>query len=333
MAHEDIALESDAASMAEFGQRAVYAGFDAAVIGLHRVDAHYTVVRAGEPVARASLWWRETPVLEGAGTGVIGHFAAIDEDAARAVLTVAGERLRSEGVATAVGPMDGNTWRRYRFVTEDSGEPTFALEPGNPAEYPLWWEAAGFEQLAGYTSARDSTLETRDSRMERVARRMGEAGIAIRSIDPARLDEELSGIYRVALASFPENFLYTPLSEQEFKAQYLPYASYIVPELVLLAEDAAGAVGFMFALPDVAQAGRGEQVDTVILKTLAVLPGRRQGGLGSLLVERVRDNARALGFRRAIYALMYDGNVSRNIAGHFGETMRRYTLYRKDLRP
>jgi len=329
----DIARVSDAAEVAAFAGRGVYADFDGADIARHAADAHFTVTRDGAPVARASVWWRETPALEGEPVGAIGHFAAVDEAAALAVLGAATQRLRAEGVAAAVGPMDGNTWRRYRFVTESSGEPPFALEPSNPPQYPIWWEAAGFGPLAGYSSALDRTLATRDERMDRVASRIAEAGIRIRSIDPSRLEQELEGIYRVALASFPQNFLYTPLSEADFKAQYLPYAAYVVPEFVLVAESDDGAVGFIFAFPDLAQAGRGEPVDTVVLKTLAVLPGRRQGGLGSLLVEMVRDSARDLGYRRAVYALMYDSNVSRNIALHFGETMRRYTLYRRDLRP
>jgi GNAT superfamily N-acetyltransferase len=329
----DEVVEADVADLAALAGRGVYRDFDPSLLVRERADAHFTVLRSGAPVARASVWWRETPELEGARVGAIGHFAAEDEAAAGAVLDAVLERLRGEGVVTAVGPMDGNTWRRYRFVTESSGEPAFAMEPSNPPEYPVWWETCGFEPLAGYSSALDRTLAARDERMDRVADRMSGTGIVIRHVAPERLDAELSRIYAVARESFTQNFLYTPLSEDDFKAQYMPYAAYVEPGFVLVAEDEAGAVGFVFALPDLAQAARGEIVDTVILKTLAVLPGRRQGGLGSLLVEMVRDNAREKGFRRAIYALMFDANVSRNIADHFGETMRRYTLYRRDLRP
>ena len=37
----------------------------------------------------------------------------------------------------AVGPMDGSTWRRYRFITERGAEPAFFLETYNPDVWPL----------------------------------------------------------------------------------------------------------------------------------------------------------------------------------------------------
>ena len=55
----------------------------------------------------------------------------------------------------------------------------------------------------------------------------------------------------------------------------LPHAR---PDLILMAERAGDLVGFMFAVPDLLQARRGESVDTIILKTMAVDPSCRAIG-------------------------------------------------------
>jgi L-amino acid N-acyltransferase YncA len=72
-------------------------------------------------------------------------------------------------------------------------------------------------------------------------------------------------------------------------------------------------------------------VDTVIVKTVAVLPGRRLAGLGNVLVARCQQAARALGFRRAIHALMHESNNSRNLSAHYAKPFRRYTIFARDL--
>ena len=90
-------------------------------------------------------------------------------------------------------------------------------------------------------------------------------------------------------------------------------------------------VGFVFALPDLMQKRRGETLDTVIVKTVAVLPGRRQAGLGSVLVALAHDGARRLGYRRSIHALMHESNQSLNLSAHYARPFRRYTLFAKEL--
>ena len=227
--------------------------------------------------------------------------------------------------------MDGSTWRRYRFVTDRGTEPAFFMEPDNPDEYPTQWVAAGFDCESTYFSALDSDLTRRDPRLPAVAERMESLGVRLRTFDATDPERELGHIYAISIASFTKNHLYTPLPEQEFREQYRAVLPYGRPELTIFAEDEGGPIGFMFALPDLAQAQRGEPVDTVIVKTAAVLPARRNAGLGALLVEEVQLRAAEMGFTRGIHALMYESNTSRSISAHYAETMRRYTLYARRL--
>lgn len=289
-------------------------------------------LRLQEGGAEVSLWWTQAPPMDSERPGVIGRFSAGTEAEALAVLAKACETLRERGCTLAVGPMNGNTWRSYRLVTDAGDEPPFLLEPTNPPEWPAWWRAAGFGPLAEYYSSATEDLVTRDERVDAVAARMRAAGVTVRPLDVARFEEELEKIYDVSVVSFQSNYLYTPLPREAFLAQYRAMQAKVRPELVLLAEDAAGRpVGYVFAVPDYAQAARGEAVTTVIVKTLAVLPGRAHAGLGAWLLAEVHAAARAAGFTRAIHALMHETNKSRNLSAHYAKTIRRYTLFSKRL--
>lgn len=304
----------------------------AELVARHAPDTSLVVAGDATLRARCSLWWTNVPPRDGERLGVIGHFAATDEDAAGALLEAACRALTTHGCSLAVGPMDGNTWRSYRFVVERGTEPPYFLEPGNPPEWPLWWLGSGFAPLAYYTSALNADLTRRDERAEAVAVRLTEGGVRIRSLDPADFTGELRRIHAVAAVSFRDNFLYTPIPEAEFVAQYTQVQPLVRPELVFIAEQGERPVGFAFSIPDVNEARRGERVRTVIIKTIAILPERKRlGGLGSLLADRTQAVAHTLGFERAIHALMHEANASRGISGRTGSTMRRYALLARPL--
>lgn len=295
-----------------------------------KADERVQADRAGGAAA-ALLWWRQVPALPGERLGVIGGFQATGAAAAAMVLERACVVLRAKDCTLAVGPMDGNTWRRYRLVTEAGDEPPFFLEPTNPAEWPAWWQTAGFGPLAEYCSAATDDLEPRDPRLAETAARVRAAGIVLRPLDPAQFEAELGRIYGVSVGSFQENYLYTPLPREDFIAQYHAVQPLVRPELVRLAEREGRTVGYMFALPDQAQAQRGQPVTNVIMKTIAVLPECGGLGLGGLMFAEVHAAARRLGFKRAIHALMHETNKSRRMSAHYARIIRRYTLFSRRL--
>jgi predicted N-acetyltransferase YhbS len=297
----------------------------------HGCDAHIVVLRDGMVVARASLWWSRAPAMSGERPGMVGHFAAIAAAAAKELLEAGCNELKRRDCSICVGPMDGNTWRRYRLLTERGAEPPFFLEPDNPDEWPGFFHAAHFESLATYFSAMNDDLTVEDPRVARATERLNGEGVRLRALNPEDFVGELRRIYAVSRAAFQKNYLYSPIEEAEFFAQYEPIRAHVVPELVILAEQEEQPVGFVFSIPDLAQAKRGQRVDTVILKTVAVMPGRRSAGLGNVLVSQCQQAARALGFQRVIHALMHESNNSLNLSGRYAKPFRRYVLYAKKL--
>lgn len=300
---------------------------------LHDPNVTLVLHRDGEVVARCSCWWDGAPEYDGLTTGVIGHYAADGLEAGVRVLRRACDLIAAAGRAAAIGPMDGNTWRRYRFIVERGDEPVFFLEPDNPDEWPSHWTAAAFSVLATYTSALNEDLAVEDPRTDGRLAQLERDGIRIRTLDLARVDSELGQIYELTLRAFARNVLFTPFGESEFRAQYHAVLPFVRPELVLLAERGRDLTGFMFALPDAVQARRGRAIDTAILKTIAVDPAMTGSGLGGVMLDLVQRAARQCGLRRAIHALIHETNTSKRISDHYARTIRRYALYSRVLTP
>jgi predicted N-acetyltransferase YhbS len=225
--------------------------------------------------------------------------------------------------------MDGTTWRRYRFVTRRGSEAPFFLEPDNPDEFPGFFEQAGFTPLARYFSNLDPDLGWEVP--EALQRRLEERGIRIRQLDQQDFSGELERIHAISTASFSNNFLYSPISREGFLAMYAKVQRAIQPELVLFAEYGSVPVGFVFAIGDLLNPGPQKRPDTVIIKSLAVLPEWNGKGVGPLLMSEATANARRLGYRRGIHALMHEDNRSRGLSGHHGDVMREYALYSRSL--
>lgn len=323
---------ANAESLAQFGSSGGVGLVTAEELEGHRPDAHWLLADgSGNVSARCSLWWQTVPDYPEKRLGLVGHYAAQDSTAGHALLQHASATLKQHGCQLAVGPLDGTTWRRYRLVVERGTEPPFFLELDNPDDWPQHFTAAGFTEFASYSSFLNTDLGYVDPRMAGVAERMEQQGVRIRHLDPAEFDQELERIFELSLAGFRHNFLYSPIALEEFKATYRKVQPLIRPELTLLAEHEGQAVGFLFALPDMLQAQRGEEIDTVVMKSIAVLPGKTHGGLGNLLMVRTLANARNLGFRRAIHALIYDANSSRNMSARYAQPMRRYALFAREL--
>jgi hypothetical protein len=276
----------------------------------------------------ADLWWSAAPALPGERVGLIGTWRPGADPVG--LLHACCARLRTAGCTLAIGPMDGSTWKPYRLTTWRGEHPRFALEPDTPDDWPGFWLAAGFTVEATYYSALVEPILLHDPRLPAVESRLSNAGVSIRELDPAHYDDELRRIHRVALAAFAGNHLYTPLPAADFVAQYQMARPLLRPGLCWLAERGGEAVGFVFTVPDAEQQRRGAPVDTLIVKTLAVLPERALAGLGKLLTVRAHHGGAALGLTRAIHALMHEGNHSRNLTGD-ARVIRRYSLFRRPL--
>jgi GNAT superfamily N-acetyltransferase len=308
--------------------------FDPGRFEQEHADVHVIAVDDHEgPAAECSLWWSQVPPLRDQRVGVIGHYSAANDSGAQVLLAAACGRLRQAGCTCAIGPMNGNTWRCYRFVTDAGTEPAFFLEPQNPPEWPQQFVLAGFSPISNYFSALNPDLFQQGRRSSGPEARLRSLSVVLHSLRAGEVEGYLPRIYRVSCVAFRNNFLYTELPQDDFIRQYEKILPACRPELLIVAEQQTELVGFLLAVPDALRQGRGEPMDTFIIKTVAVLPRHELGGLGTLLVGQAQQIGREAGFQRCIGALMHERNaLVRKISDAYGKPMRRYTLYAKDLR-
>ena len=300
------------------------------IVTRHAADAVMLALRNGRAQARGSLWWQTVPDHPGERLGFIGHYAARDACSAAEILSAACQALAAQGCTLAIGPIDGSTWRRYRLVTERGREPPFFLEPDNPDEWPEQFQAAGFEACARYYSSLNEDNARIRNRID-LEKQIAENGYTVRTLAVHDLESELDRLWQLSSETFRSNPFYTPIARSEFHAIYAPLLNRIKPELVLIMERGNTQVAFCLAVPNLLQAARGQTIDTVVIKSIAVEKSHRGKGLATVLLSRLNRTARSLGMHRTIHALMHEDNPSRRLDRELMRDFRCYSLFSKRL--
>jgi GNAT superfamily N-acetyltransferase len=287
-------------------------------------------LRGGQAVARASLQPAvDLKDVEADHSLLLGHYESADDEAGPALLAYAVSVARARGCVRLIGPMNGNTWYGYRLALPPAAEdpafdpPAFYGEVANPSGYAGHFAAAGFAESDHYESRIYEDLSQRNPRGAETEAAIAAHGIVLRNIDLNRFDQELERLYAMSLAAFARNRFYGPIALEAFKALYHGMDRLLDPELVVLAEDAAGrTAGLVLAYPDQAQPKR------IVLKTLACAPETRGIGLAVHLAERVHLVGHRKGYQSCIHALMHVDNRSAALSQkNASKLFKRYALF------
>ena len=240
--------------------------------------------------------------------GYIGCFEMADKNSGKQQLAEYVRQLKAAGHKRIIAPINGDTWHTYRLVSWSNGDPAFPLEPQNPLWYNEVFEECGFKPLKKYRSDQFSLADIQPIESMNAA-------LNIRGFR----DGELRLIYDLSLQGFDENFLYNDITFEEFSTLYQPILPMLDKDLAVVAEVDGRPAGFVFSFA----AG-----DTLILKSMAVLPAFRSRGIGAKLINRVLIAGQKKGYQTVIAALIADGNNSHRIISKYGsEKIREYTLH------
>ena len=293
-----------------------------------------------DPRARASLWLREDLAGAPGCSGLIGHYEATDGEAGRDLLVAAAAELTRRGAVRVLGPMNGDTWHRYRLeLPRDAGvadvrPANFAGEPRNPARYVDDFTAAGLVPVAFYESRYEADPVVAERPRERIEgmRAHGVECLSAHILETIPFDTLLLQMHSLSLEAFADNPYYTPLTFEAFRDLYAPYQKHLVSELVRLAFDRHShrLVGYLFGYPDPLAIEDGRPTRTVC-KTIAVASKLRGIGLGGLLLDEFRRSSLAIGARGIVHALMHVDNVSMRLSSRrSSELFKRYALYGRE---
>ncbi len=295
-------------------------------------DETWLVVDRQKIVACASLWQTAAPCYREQSTAVAGHFFAAAKEAGVLLLEQLKQRAARRGAAYLIGPMDGDTWHRYRLVSRPNKTLPFLFD----LETPLWWneifQLAGFTAVKRYHSSVGRPGAYSDRSVTRFTERMQAMKLRVRTFDPEHWQEELSRLHPLCCRCFSNNFLYTDITLETFLHMYKPVLNILDPDFFLIAEDDGEPVGFVFGYPNRVPHGDGA-VESLVLKTVARLPGRLYAGLGACLVHEFHTRAETHGYKQIVHAFMAAGNASAVISKKStGVTVCEYLLYGCPLR-
>ncbi|GEM45834.1 GNAT family N-acetyltransferase [Deinococcus cellulosilyticus] len=269
----------------------------------------------GHITARAALW----------DSGAVGHFDALSEEGALAVLHAVKEEAQQRGLSSVVGPMNGNTWFKYRLVSDfGDGKPFFG-EPWQPSQYLSYFQKAGFQEGWHYLSS-SAPSDVQDPRFQDLEEKFRQLGVTVRGVLPEKLEQDISSIHQLSLQAFQGNPFFSPIPEQVFRSLYLPVFQQLPTQFIFLAEHEGRMVGFFLAYPDPLDRSR------IIAKTIAVVAERQYAGLGRYLTGLLNRAAQQAGIPTIIHALMHDSNSSTRLSHIYGsEIIRRYVLFRAEF--
>ncbi len=320
----------------------VKALFDPAYAGR---QAAFIVEQDGCVQARCVARLADAPEM-----GSIGFFEAFnDREASRHVLMAAEDWLRSRGVKRVLGPMDGDTWHRYRFAVEPLQAAPFLKEPWNPPYYPALWEACGYTVVDRYLSTRIANPVEAAANLAPYQRRIRRQGYSLRPLDASRLTDELTLMHRLSVQIFAGNRHYTPIPLDSFLHLYDGIGPLLVPGLCQFCCAPDGNLaGFVFCYPDYADAVRAmrgrrdwlakgrflwgrRRATRVCIKSLGCLPAYRGTGVGPALMGLAFEQTVARGYGEALMCLMHEVNDSRRLDGGTSEPFRQYVLFEKSL--
>jgi hypothetical protein len=289
------------------------------------LHACYLALEDGKPKARLALYNNPHLIYNGLKAAAIGNFeSAEDTRPAKALFEEAFKDAKSLGAGYILGPMNGSTWDEYRFRSNFE-KPPFLLEPTHLEYYNQLFLKAGFEPVAKYFSSLNKAISHSRPEVLHKEQSFRESGITFRNINMAHYERELDKLYPFLSKAFSTNFLYTPISKENFNAKYLAATKLIDPDFIILAEDQQENLkGFIFAYQD----HFCQQEKRIVVKTLARDNDKSLSGLGNVLGDLIFRKAAEKGFQSSIHAFMIENGTSTGLSGNYsGEPFKHYFLY------
>ena len=296
-------------------------------------DIRIILIKDNQEVAKATCYFKGTPKVNGENIGCIGDLEIKSVEFGNIILKKCEEILKEKNLKFIVAPMNRNTWNKYRTLKYTNGDSIFLLENVNSIEYNKILLDSGYKELYTYTSNKGLIEDAYTSEtLEYAEKNLEQENITIRKFKKGNYLEDLKKIYNISKISFSKNPLYTEIDEKSFLKQYEKYIEMVDDELILIAEKDEKEIGFVFCIPDYNEPKEGKKLETLILKTIAVLPEYQELAIGNILLNKISKIAKKKGFKKWIFAFMYSNNTSQKMAKrNKAEIMREYAIYGKEI--
>ena len=328
----------------------------------HGEAAFWVAEKGGKPVGRISAQVDHSHLkLRNDATGFFGFFESIDDQSvADALFRAASAWLRDKGMQRCLGPFSLN-------INEESGllidgfkcPPRMMMGHAQPY-YAELVERAGFTKavdMLAYLTPMDSALPFKQ--MKWLTRGLERnPALAVRPLDPKRIDEDIRTIVRIFNAAWAENWGFIPLTDAEVAHMASEMKVILIPELVTFATVDGEPAAMCVALPDLNEIIRGldgrlwptgwaklawriltrrSYVSGTRVPFMGVLPEYQNKPMGSLLgmltVGPLRESSLKLRMPICEMSWVLEGNsrTRHAIEAIGGRVYKTYRMYEKAL--
>ncbi|MEM0961451.1 MAG: hypothetical protein AAGK21_02770 [Bacteroidota bacterium] len=265
------------------------------------------------------------------GNGFFGFFDTVDDYAvAEALLDTAAGWLRQRGLTGVRGPTNLTMNDVAGLLVDGFDRPPSILLPYNHPYYEGFLRQWGFERAMTMWAFYVHEAYINKARMERgaaiVQRR--NPSVRVRSLNPARFDEDVAIAMRIYNRAWAENWGHVPYTEHEALHLAKELKPVIEKDLFLIAELEGEPVAFAVSLPNLNQAlkhlprgrlaslGLPKVVSTwklggiyeIRMALMGILPEHRNLGLDALLIHQTIVNGQRDGYQAAELSWVLDTN-------------------------
>lgn len=230
--------------------------------------------------------------------GLVGYFATNSIDAGVRVLKMACKYLKKEGLTRVYGPIDGTIINNYRLNLDP--EYYFPGEPINPKMYLETFSKADFEEHNRYHTGETSVRNVKFMNLFMKPPLNKYPKARIRSFDPNNFDNDFTLMIDLFNQIFAQLSIYcTKYTDEEFRHIFEDQRHLFTSEHAKFLLDGEKAIGAILSYP---------YKDSLIIKTVGVLPKYQGTGLSKMLISSIHDAAHEGGLKKIIYALVRQGN-------------------------
>jgi hypothetical protein len=285
-------------------------------------DSGFIVNKENKTVAMACVILNKNLIFKNQNAICLSHYECEnDETTSALLLNSIVDYCKKIDYKYIIGPMNGSTWKNYRFATAPIKD-SFFTETFHKEYYIEQFEKFGFEIAGNY--------HTQKGKVEHPEKTptFSNKHIKFRKIDLDNYESELKQIYHFSSEVFKHNFLFTETNEDSFINKYRLIKPYLNPDFILIAEENNEMIGLILTLHDYFNT----EEKRLIIKTICRKNGRKYLDVADELIYRIVETGKEQGYETMLHAFMFHNNASNRLSNHYkGNLFRLYKLFYKAL--
>ncbi len=255
----------------------------------------------------------------GPATAFFGFFELVNDKAVFDLLwTELCSEAKKKGIKMLLGPVNGSIWHQYRNISKSDTSEYFNSEPMSQKHYFAFLKGSNAIKEIEYHSAYRENFAAVMSKIKTSESILKDSGFTIEQEEKMDLGK-LIKIAHLSKTVFSKSWGFTELTKEEFLKLYPSDKIEENLNKLYILYKREEIIGYCSTII--------EDKDTLICKTICILPEYQGLGLGNALAFRVHKDAISDGYSKIIYALVRTDNKIKNFPQNDVVIFRNYSTF------